>query len=139
MTREELEQFIEKHDARADHYYQRYQENGMTIDDRRRKESEDIADLARTVLGIDEIKSERTGLRIMISDWGFRAQQILRTGEGSEQLLKEIARYAADKGLIKPDLYDCDPDKNQECRKTGCFRNGGECSRTFNPEYRRDA
>lgn len=137
MTREELERFIEKHDARADHYYQRYQENGMTIDARRRKESEDIADIARIALSAHADHEQLIGLRIQVADWAFRAQKALR-GESPTQILFEMVRYAESRGLIKPNLYDCDPDKNQECRKTGCFRNGGECSQTFNPEYRRE-
>jgi hypothetical protein len=31
--------------------------------------------------------------------------------------------------------YYCDPEKNTECRKTMCFRKGGPCKRTSNPEY----
>lgn len=27
-------------------------------------------------------------------------------------------------------LYLCDPDKNTECKKTSCFRNGGPCFST---------
>lgn len=34
-------------------------------------------------------------------------------------------------------LYDCDPNKNIMCRKTGCYIFGGECSRTQYPEYRK--
>lgn len=32
-------------------------------------------------------------------------------------------------------LYPCDPSKNTECRKTGCFKNGGPCSSTRHAEY----
>ena len=31
-----------------------------------------------------------------------------------------------------PPTYFCDPDKNTECRKTACFKNGGPCQMTFN-------
>ena len=31
----------------------------------------------------------------------------------------------------------CDPDKNTECKKTACYRNGGECIHTVHKEYRR--
>ena len=34
-------------------------------------------------------------------------------------------------------LYLCDPDKNTECKKTACYRNGGECIHTVHKEYRR--
>ena len=27
-------------------------------------------------------------------------------------------------------VYECDPDKNTDCRKTGCYINGGECHLT---------
>lgn len=26
-----------------------------------------------------------------------------------------------------PEMYECDPSKNKECSKTGCFINGGDC------------
>lgn len=35
------------------------------------------------------------------------------------------------------DLYLCDPDKNTECKKTECYRNGGECVHTVHKKYRR--
>ena len=31
-------------------------------------------------------------------------------------------------------LYKCDPDKNTECKKRGCYQKGGKCSRTKNPD-----
>lgn len=33
------------------------------------------------------------------------------------------------------ELYLCDPIKNSECSKTGCFMNGGECKHTTKKEY----
>lgn len=32
-------------------------------------------------------------------------------------------------------LYFCDPSKNTECRKTGCYLNGGPCRHTTHVEY----
>ena len=101
MTREELEQFIEKHDIRAEHYYNRYQETGAPIDERRQRESEDIADLARTVLGVNEIKEERIGLRLAISDWAVKAREILRNQQSPKKLLTDIVSYAEHRGLIR--------------------------------------
>ena len=37
--------------------------------------------------------------------------------------------------MNNPILYSCDPAKNIECRKTGCFQNGGPCHATVNEEY----
>ena len=34
-------------------------------------------------------------------------------------------------------IYLCDPDKNTECKKTMCYRNGGECVHTVHKKYRR--
>lgn len=34
--------------------------------------------------------------------------------------------------------YPCDPEKNRDCSKTGCYINGGECRHTLNREYRRE-
>ena len=38
---------------------------------------------------------------------------------------------ANDKNL----LYFCDPSKNTECKKTGCYENGGPCRHTTHAEY----
>lgn len=35
-------------------------------------------------------------------------------------------------------LYDCDPDKNIECRKRSCYINGGECKATHDERYKVD-
>ena len=35
-------------------------------------------------------------------------------------------------------VYPCDPKKNARCGKTGCYINGGECSHTKDPRYRRE-
>lgn len=32
-------------------------------------------------------------------------------------------------------LYFCNPDKNKECRKSECFRTGGECFLTAKQQY----
>lgn len=32
-------------------------------------------------------------------------------------------------------LFACDPEKNPNCSKTGCYLNGGRCSSTTHPEY----
>lgn len=31
-------------------------------------------------------------------------------------------------------LYECDPEKNQECRKHGCYIHAGRCHKTTKPE-----
>ena len=35
----------------------------------------------------------------------------------------------------KPILYRCDPLKHKECKKTNCFKRGGECNATTHKEY----
>ena len=40
-------------------------------------------------------------------------------------------------GNAKQRSYPCDPEKNTECSKTGCYINGGECRHTLNREYAR--
>ena len=32
-------------------------------------------------------------------------------------------------------LFTCDPEKNPNCPKNGCYLNGGGCSSTSNPEH----
>lgn len=39
--------------------------------------------------------------------------------------------------VMQDDLYPCDPDKNDRCTKTGCYRNGGDCYLTKFEEYRK--
>lgn len=36
---------------------------------------------------------------------------------------------------IDDSVYYCDPSKNTECRKTGCYENGGPCRHTTHVEY----
>ena len=35
-------------------------------------------------------------------------------------------------------IYECDPEKNTECNKRGCFINGGECRHTTRVEYAKE-
>lgn len=35
-------------------------------------------------------------------------------------------------------VYRCDPEKNRDCRKTGCYINGGDCYQTQHPEYAKE-
>lgn len=37
--------------------------------------------------------------------------------------------------ILLKKVYRCDPYKNEECSKTGCLLNGGECGATTNKEY----
>ena len=39
--------------------------------------------------------------------------------------------------VMQDDLFPCDPDKNDRCEKTGCYRNGGDCYLTKFEEYRK--
>lgn len=34
--------------------------------------------------------------------------------------------------------HKCDPNKNTECKKTGCFERGGPCELTLNPKYAKE-
>lgn len=35
-------------------------------------------------------------------------------------------------------VYFCDPDKNKNCGKQGCYLHGNECAITFNKEFARE-
>lgn len=35
-----------------------------------------------------------------------------------------------------PKIYLCDPSKNKDCKKTGCYWNGGDCRHTKKEEYK---
>ena len=34
--------------------------------------------------------------------------------------------------------YPCNPEKNTDCKKTGCYERGGPCKLTLNPEYAKE-
>ena len=34
--------------------------------------------------------------------------------------------------------YPCDPEKNTRCGKDFCFINGGPCSETIHPEFKKE-
>ena len=36
---------------------------------------------------------------------------------------------------VPSNVYICDPEKNNECSKTHCYINGGECMCTTRKEY----
>lgn len=40
------------------------------------------------------------------------------------------------KHLIQGKLFFCNPDKNKECKKSSCYRNGGDCMVTKREECR---
>lgn len=39
--------------------------------------------------------------------------------------------------VMQDDLFPCDPDKNDRCTKTRCYRNGGDCYLTKFEDYRK--
>lgn len=50
-------------------------------------------------------------------------------------LIPPDCNFCTQCGAIMEKLYKCDPSKNKECRKTGCFINGGSCCLTTNERY----
>ena len=51
---------------------------------------------------------------------------------------RDKANKEALKQFLKDNpLYECDPDKNTDCRKTGCYTIGGPCHCTSHEEYAR--
>lgn len=60
-------------------------------------------------------------------DWDIERYIKLAEYEDIEEIKK---RYE------KPEiLYECDPNKNLKCKKTGCFTSGRECRLTQYKEY----
>ena len=39
--------------------------------------------------------------------------------------------------VMQDDLFPCDPDKNDRCTKSNCYRNGGDCYLTNFEDYRK--
>ena len=50
--------------------------------------------------------------------------------------LRTIEMTETMKSLFAEDLYLCDPDKNTECTKEGCYIHGGECYLTRDERFR---
>lgn len=40
--------------------------------------------------------------------------------------------------VTRPTLYECDPEKNTECTKEGCFINCGPCHMTTHEEFKKE-
>ena len=49
-----------------------------------------------------------------------------------------IKRHRKETGLERIKAYPCDPKKNKDCKKTGCYERGGPCKLTLNPEYAKE-
>lgn len=50
-----------------------------------------------------------------------------------EMTMSEVNDWAKDSGI-----YMCDPEKNAECTKTGCYINDGPCHLTFNEDFEKE-
>ena len=48
---------------------------------------------------------------------------------------QEAAEIINDGTYSVGNIYECDPEKNTECNKRGCYINGGECRHTTHAEY----
>lgn len=59
-------------------------------------------------------------------------------GAKMDEPAPEAAEIINDGTYSAGNLYECDPEKNTECRKTGCYINGGECRHTTHAEYARE-
>ena len=57
---------------------------------------------------------------------------------GAKMDEQEAAEIINDGTYSAGDLYECDPEKNTECNKRGCFINGGECRHTTRVEYAKE-
>ena len=72
--------------------------------------------------------SEQT--RKMASEKSYTCDDILRSID------REINKAIKAKEPVQ--AYKCDPKKNTECKKTGCFERGGPCELTLNPKYAKE-
>ena len=55
-----------------------------------------------------------------------------------EQSTKTTSPFLLTKQIDeKPNLYECDPSKNTECKKDACYINGGECRMTTKKEFQK--
>lgn len=66
---------------------------------------------------------------------------VLRIAAANSERVKTVIISAGTWGKhadLEDNVYLCDPEKNVRCRKKDCYINGGECSLTKNPRYRRE-
>lgn len=79
------------------------------------------------------------------------AKQIIKAYEMGEASLSEYVNAIEHMAIIHPDMtmsevnawanddiYMCDPEKNTECTKTGCYINDGPCHFTCNKEFEKE-
>ena len=59
----------------------------------------------------------------------------LREMMGGELIEKAILTNAA-ADLLNGKLFFCNPDKHTDCRKTSCYRLGGDCFLTKREEFK---
>lgn len=76
--------------------------------------------------------------------WTLRSDpetgDIFLSGEAAEKLWKYEQMEALGIVTDLPPVmaFECDPEKNRDCRKTGCYINGGECRLTTKKEYAKE-
>lgn len=51
------------------------------------------------------------------------------------KLKKRIDERKKESGCV---YYECDPEKNKDCKKTACYINGGPCHHTKRPECKKE-
>lgn len=82
-------------------------------------------------------------IKIKIPDAAYNACLELKSPE-DDGLLGFCLINAVANGTIvssRPEpgrAYQCDPEKNTDCKKTGCYERGGPCKLTLNPEYAKE-
>lgn len=84
----------------------------------------------------------RTGMQLCGEDRKKIRQTLLEELEDGVVLLPPYLEFcclasADEVHVMQDDLYPCDPDKNDRCTKSGCYRNGGDCYLTKFEEYRK--
>lgn len=80
---------------------------------------------------------------IKIPDGAYKACLKLKSQEDDGILGFCLINAVANGTLVKTEpepvrAYPCDPEKNTDCKKTGCYERGGPCKLTLNPEYAKE-
>lgn len=102
MKQDELEQLAERHQKKADRAFQNYQETGTQRFAREYRQNEDLAEALRMAARAAADSERLTDLRVTLSEFGYRAAQLLDHGTQDHMtaLLKDFAAAARIRGLI---------------------------------------
>ena len=110
MTKNEIQKLLEQQEKISHKNYMAYQETGIARYMRAHEKAEDIVDLCRTALNIDNIKSEWNFCKSCLAECGYKAIELTHDNrylDGENigdvgRLLHTLATYGKMVGVSDP-------------------------------------